>query len=174
MVGSAESVRDAASFCADEFGPLVRGLSLYVGDVHAAEELAQEALLRACQHWDRVSGLDSPGGWVWRVAVNRANSRFRRRRAERRAMDRLSHSPVGGVDSDAAEVLVLRGLIRQLPDRQRIAVVLRFVLDLSVEQTADRMGISSGAVRSLTKRGTATLRERLVAEAGVTAEVGDG
>ena len=172
-VTRAES-QDAASFCASEFPNLVRGLSLYVGDVHTAEELAQEALLRACQHWGRVSELESPGGWVWRVAVNLANSGFRRRQAERRATNRLAHAPVHGDDSDTAVSLVLRSAIRELPDRQRLAVVLRFVMDLSIEQTAERMAVSSDAVRSLTKRATATLRGRLSTQSDVVTEVHDG
>lgn len=166
--------QDAVSFCASEFPNLVRGLSLYVGNVHTAEELAQEALLRACQHWARVSELESPGGWVWRVAVNLANSGFRRRQAERRAVNRLVHPPAHGDDHDVMEVLVLRDAIRELPERQWLAVVMRFVLDLSIEQTAERMGVSSDAVRSLTKRATATLRERLSTAVDVSTEVHDG
>lgn len=62
----------------------------------------------------------------------------------------------------------------ELPDRQRLAVALRFVMDLSIEQTAERMGVSSDAIRSLTKRATATLREHLSTQADVATEVHDG
>ena len=80
---------DAVAFCAEEFPRLAGALSLYLGDRAIAEELAQEALLKACRRWERVSQLESPGGWTWRVARNLAKSHLRRRRAERRARARL-------------------------------------------------------------------------------------
>lgn len=122
---------DAASFCADVYPRLVGSLSLYVGDRYLAEELAQEALLRACRQWPAVSRMDTPDGWTWRVAVNLANSHFRRRRAAARASRRLA------------------------------AVVLRYAQQLSVDETALFMGVSSDAVRSLTKRAAASLRGEL-------------
>ena len=63
-------------------------LALYVGDRGLAEELAQEALIRLCQHWPRVRRMERPGGWLTRVAMNLARSSWRRRAAEhqRRAL----------------------------------------------------------------------------------------
>lgn len=156
------SAQTPAGFCADEYPRLVRALSLYVGDLHVAQELAQEALLRACQHWPRVSQLESPGGWTWRVAVNLANSKFRRIRAERLAHQRLAGRPVvAHTDPDVAAAVAIRRAVVALPPRQRTAVVLRFVADLSIEQTAEVMQASTDAVRSLTKRATTTLRQDL-------------
>lgn len=63
----------------------------HCGDVHLAEELAPEALIKACQRWDRVRGLESPVGWCYRVAMNASNSWFRRNRIERRTRRRLSN-----------------------------------------------------------------------------------
>ena len=54
----------AEAFCEGYYPTLVGGLALYVGDRLLAEELAQEALLRAFRRWERVAGLDSPEGWV--------------------------------------------------------------------------------------------------------------
>lgn len=62
--------RDAlSSFCAAEYPRLVGTLTLYCGDRPIAEELAQEALVRVCQHWSRIRRLENPGGWVHRVAI---------------------------------------------------------------------------------------------------------
>ena len=151
---------DAAGFCAAEYPQLVRALSLYVGDADLAEELAQEALLRACRRWGKVSQLESPGGWTWRVSVNLANSHFRRRQAARRARQRLDRA-TAHFDSDGADAVAVRQAVASLPARQCSALVLRHVLDLSAPDTAVRMGISADAVRSLTKRATATLRAQL-------------
>jgi RNA polymerase sigma factor (sigma-70 family) len=153
---------DAASFCAEVYPRLVGSLSLYVGDRYLAEELAQEALLRACRQWPAVSRMDSPGGWTWRVAVNLANSHFRRRRAAARASRRLAAGEdVGRHDPDAAAAVAVRQAVAALPERQRTAVVLRYAQQLSVEETAVFMGVSSDAVRSLTKRAAASLRGEL-------------
>ncbi len=153
---------DAEAFCTREYPRLVRALTLYVGDPHTAEEIAQEALLRACRDWEKVSGLEAPGGWTWKVARNLANSHFRRTRAARRARRRMQAEPhTVHHDADTADVVALRAAAAGLPVRQRDALVLRHVLDLSVEDTAARMGVSTDAVKSLTKRATAALRDQL-------------
>lgn len=152
---------DASAFCAAEWPQLVRALSLYVGDPHVAEELAQEALLRACRQWATVSQLDSPGGWTWRVATHLANSHVRRSRAARRAQQRLGRGDRTHRDPDGGDAVTVRQAVAALPERQRTALVLRHVQGLSAPETADRMGITPDAVRSLTKRASATLRDRL-------------
>ncbi|MBW3665176.1 MAG: SigE family RNA polymerase sigma factor [Actinobacteria bacterium] len=120
----------AAAFCAAEYPRLVGGLALYVGDVHVAEEFAQEALLRACRRWEYVSGLESPGGWTWRVALNLANSAFRRRGAERRAQARRPADATIHIDADPAEATAVRRAVAALPQRQRTALVLRYGRDV--------------------------------------------
>lgn len=152
---------DATAFCAAEYPQLVRALSLYVGDADVAEELAQEALLRACRQWAKVSRLESPGGWTWRVATNLANSHFRRRRAARRAHQRLGTDAGTHHDPDGGDAVAVRQAVAALPERQRTALVLRHLYDLSAPDTAARMGISPDAVRSLTKRAVKSLRDRL-------------
>lgn len=167
---------DAVAFFAAEYDRLVGGLGLYVGDGFLAEELAQEALLRACRRWETVSRLDSPGGWAWRVAVNLANSHFRRLRAERRARQRLAErSEQAHRDVDIAEREAVRRSVAGLPRRQKHALVLRYFLDLSAEETARRMDTSNDAVRSLTKRAVASLRDELggLDASAMVTEVGD-
>ena len=167
--------REAASgFCAAQYPRLVGSLTLYVGDRAVAQELAQEALLRAFRRWDRVERLDAPSAWVWRVAINLANSHFRRRRAERRASDRLhaSGSPATD-DRDHAWGLAVRQAVADLPQRQRTALILRYYLDLSVGEAARRMDASPDAVRSLTKRAMAALREEFVPDVAAL-EADDG
>lgn len=152
----------ALAFCADEFPRLVGALGLYVGDEAVAEELAQEALLRACRRWERVSRLQSPGGWTWRVARNLANSHLRRRQAERRAHARLAaREPDVAGPADEGDAHAVRRAVSQLPERQRQVLVLRYYLDWSVQATADEMAMSPDAVRSLTKRAITVLREDL-------------
>lgn len=153
--------RDAASvFCAAYYDRLAGGLALYLGDRAVAEELAQEALLRAFARWEHVETLASPEAWTWRVAMNLANSVFRRRDAERRARQRLGPAPEVG-DEDHAAPLAVREAVAGLPKPQRMVLVLRFYLDLSVAETAARMASTDDAVRSLTKRAVAALGDVL-------------
>lgn len=161
---------DAGVFCAAQYPRLVGGLTLYVGDQYVAEELAQEALLRACRRWEHVCRLESPGGWTWRVALNLANSHFRRRRTAWRARQRLE-ADAGAVhrDPDSAVAVAVRRAVADLPERQKRALVLRYFLDLSVEDTAARMGTSNNAVQSLTKRAVAALRDQFGLPRALTA-----
>lgn len=139
---------------------LVGGLSLYCGDASVAEELAQEALIRVWERWPKVSTMASPAGWTWTVALNLARSRFRRRAAERRALDRLG-APRNHQDPDTVDAVAVRQHIAALPDRQRRALVLRYYADLPVQEVAAAMGCADGTVKALTSQAVAALRRHL-------------
>lgn len=106
-----------SAFCEEEHPRLVGALSLYCGDRAVAQELAQDALVRACRDWRKVRQLGAPGAWVHRVAINLANSYFRRRAAEARAKRRLEDQQrthrASGLDSAAA--ITIRSAVSSLP-----------------------------------------------------------
>ena len=157
------------SFCFAQNAGLIRMLTLYCGDVEAARDLTQETLARAWVHWRRVSRMDRPDLWVKRVAFNLANSQFRRRRIERLVRERTSPADYPlSTDHDSVQRMDMRDALGRLTDRQRAAVVLRFLEDLSVHQTAVLMNCSPGTVKKLTARALTSLRERL----GSDVEVG--
>jgi RNA polymerase sigma-70 factor (sigma-E family) len=131
-----------------------------LGDRGDAEDVAQEALARACVRWARLE--DRPEGWVTRVASNLAIDRYRRRQRK----SPLMTGPVGIVDPYLGERGDLVVALRQLPRRQREAVVLRYLADLSEAQVALEMGCSVGAVKSHGARGLASLRRHLSAARG--------
>lgn len=140
---------------------LVVALTSYVGDRAIAEELAQEALVRALERWDHVATLDAPAMYVYRTGLNLARSRWRRASVERRARSRMPTQGAATNQPDPVAVLVVRDEILALPDRQRAAIVLRFHVDLSVEETAKVMGCAPGTVKALTHQATTRLRARL-------------
>jgi RNA polymerase sigma factor (sigma-70 family) len=147
-------------FCAAEYPRLLGTLALYCGDRGVAEELAQEALARACASWGKVQRMDHPGAWIHRVAVNLANSHYRRKGAERRAREKLETraEPVASApDHDIG--VVLRREVAALPKRLRAALVLRYYGDLSVQATADALGTSEGSIKRLTHEAIAALRK---------------
>lgn len=151
------------AFCRREHRRLVGTLSLYCGDPGLAEELAQEALYRACRRWPHVRDMASPGAWVHRVAINLANSTYRRRRAERRAHQR--QVPVPHHDADPAAAVAIREAVAALPKRQRAVLVLRHYSGHSVAETAELLGVSTGAVKQLTHRAITALRTQFPDEA---------
>lgn len=151
-----------SAFCEREYPRLVGTLTLYCGDVHLAEELAQEALARACGRWNRVQTMAAPGAWVHRVAINAANSHWRRARAARRARDHLAgDAPRSHEDPDVAGNLALREAVRGLPERQRTALILRYFTDLPPAEAAVAMNTTPQAVRNLTHRAIKALRSTL-------------
>lgn len=153
-----------AAFCDREYRRLTGLLSLYCGDVTVAEELAQEALVRAADHWDAVRTMDQPVAWLRRVAFNLAHSHFRRLAAERRANARYqARTTVSArhLDDEVATNLTVRRAVARLPDRQRRVVILRFYLDRSVDQAAAELGLTPVAVTSLTHRAVRQLRRDL-------------
>lgn len=166
---------DFERFCRDAHSHLVAALAHHCGDRFLAEELAQEALIRAGDRWAKVRRLDSPVGWAFRVGANMAASSFRRRGAERRAVERVRARPVDDHhDADAGDAVAVRRALAELTDRQRQVVVLRYFLDLSADRAGEVLGMSAGAVRMQSHRALAALHARLAEDADVTEEVPDG
>jgi RNA polymerase sigma factor (sigma-70 family) len=96
--------------------------------------------------------MSSPGGWVYRVALNVVRRRMRRAALEQRTIE----PPVEVADIVDNEIWAV---VQQLPERQRVAVVLRYLLDLPEKEVAVAMGISRGTVASA----LAAARQRLAA-----------
>lgn len=151
------------AFIGQEQARLLAVLVLRLGDRAEAEDVAQEALLRLVRRWDQVRGYDSPAGWLHRIAMNLAASRWRRARSAVRMRSRIGTSVVH-VDADGAEIQALRTELSALPGRQRDALLLRHVAGLSPAEVAGVMDASPQAIRNLTHRAAATLRHRLTDE----------
>lgn len=152
--------QELAAFCRTEHPRLVALLTLHTGHRPVAEELAQDALVRVYEHWDRVRAMEHPAGWTYAVALNLSRSWWRRRHAERRALARLGPRQDDTTD-EPDDALMLRRAMATLPVRQRTAVLLRYFADLSVAETATRMRCAEGTVKSLTSQGVAALRLEL-------------
>jgi RNA polymerase sigma-70 factor (ECF subfamily) len=124
-------------------GPLVSSMLVICGDVADAAEVADEAFSRALERWDRVGRMTSPTGWTYEVAVNCARRRFRRRSMEQRLLRRDPGRRM--VDGPAGEAWLL---VRDLPPRQRTAVVLRHIAQLTEPEIATAMGVGRSTVSS--------------------------
>jgi len=123
-----------------EHARLVTTLASITGDHDIACEATDEAFVRAYERWSRVSAMDSPAGWVYRTGLNVARRRLRRRNFERRA----ATGPVS-VDGPTGELWMV---VATLPPRQREAVVLRHVGQMTEAEIGAAMGIRRGTVSS--------------------------
>ena len=155
------SEADFTEFAAAALRRLRRTAYLMCGDWHRAEDAAQDALVRIYRAWDR---LDHDAGLttyahraVVSVVLDQAKRPWRREFSDDAVPDRMLADHSGAVDE---RLLVVQALA-QLPPRQRACVVLRHYADLSIEETAQVLGIGTGAVKSQTSRGLTALREQL-------------
>lgn len=125
-----------------------------------AQEATDEAFVRAAERWSRVGAMASPAGWACRVAANEAKRLGRR--ASRQTNSVESASVELGSDLD------LWSAVSRLPRRQREAVALRYIADLTEDEVAKTMGISPGAASAT----LSSARARLASTLGADAEGG--
>lgn len=134
------------------------------GDFAVAEDLVQDAFLRAHRNWGRVAELDRPGAWVRRVLLNLATSRFRRRAIEARGLLRLEAAIPRTETVMAAESVEFWALVRSLPRRQAQVTALYYGEDLATSDIAQIMQIAEGTVRAQLAAARHTLAIRLTKE----------
>ena len=133
---------------------LLRSAYLLTGDLHAAEDLVQEALVKVALRWDRLRH-GQPTAYARTIVVRDHISRWRRRR------DVVTAAPVdvAAVSSDPETALVVRRALGRLTPKQRAVVVLRHFDDLGVHEVAAELGVSVGTVKSQNAAALARLRD---------------
>jgi RNA polymerase sigma-70 factor (ECF subfamily) len=138
---------------------LLGQLIAVTGSVAEAEDVVQEAFVRALDRPRQLLDADNPEAWLRTVAVNLARSRWRRAQRLVGLAPRLVQEPR---DGDADGHLVLLQSLRQLPAGQREVIALHHLADLTVEQVATTLGLPTGTVKARLSRGRATLFALLV------------
>ena len=140
-----------------EYDRIMRAMYLASGQRDLAEELTQEAMARAYERWDRIRQLDSPAGYVMKMAFNLRHSWFRR---ATRVL--VSARPDQRSASSPADLRYeIEDMLGSLPTEQREALVLVEWLGLSSEEAGSVLGISSASVRGRIHRARTALRSRL-------------
>ena len=138
---------------------LFQALYLLTGDRFEADDLAQEALLRTYERWDRVSAMESPAGYVYRTALNLYRSRLRSLLVRmRRGFAAVSSEDPSEPVSASHDIRVA---IMGLPRGQREAVILVGWLGLESAEAGRVLGIDASSVRGRLHRARATLQEEL-------------
>lgn len=153
---------DFGAYVAGRRPHLYRSAWLLCGDPHRAEDLVQEALTKLYVAWPRVSRVGNIDAYVRRMLVNGhiddGRRPWRREHPLAQPPDAIS-PPAPGEEADE-----LWAALRALPAGQRRVVVLRHYWGLSIEETADDLGVSAGTVKSQTSAALASLRRALVPE----------
>jgi RNA polymerase sigma factor (sigma-70 family) len=143
------------------YGTFLRVAVAVVGDELVAEEAVHDGFVRALRHRGGFGGRGSLEGWLWRIVVNEA----RRRRA---AEQRIRLMPTSVTDDASAtmnghrEAGALGALVAALPERQRLALFLRYYADLDYEAIADALGVKAGTVAATLHAAHAALRSELL------------
>ncbi|HSV37549.1 MAG TPA: SigE family RNA polymerase sigma factor, partial [Nocardioidaceae bacterium] len=143
-------------FYAGSYARVTSQVYAMIGDRDEAEECVQEAFVRAWHHRSQFDKVQYPDAWVRTTAYRLAVSRWRRVVRGRRPPDRaVSHAgPTPGVSEDH---VALVAALRQLPEQQRLAIVLHHIADMSVDDVARELHAPVGTIKTRLSRGRAAL-----------------
>ncbi len=153
-----EAITSFDDFYRREFSSMVALASTLVG--RSAEDIAQEAMIRAHQRWSTVATYENPGTWLRRVTINLATSKMRRRTIRiKKAAHLLVDTPTATwdqrLDDDLLEAL------QGLPVNQRAALVLHYLEDLPVASIADVLDCAPNTAKVHLHRGRLAMAKRL-------------
>jgi RNA polymerase sigma-70 factor, ECF subfamily len=138
---------------------LVGQLFAVTGDLHQAEDVVQEAFVRAAARWQRLRGYDVPEAWVRRVAMNLAANGLRRARRQAALLARLGPPPA--VPPLSVESLALAEALAGLPISYRQVLVLHHLVGLPLDEVAGQLGQPVGAVKARLHRARLALAKLL-------------
>ena len=141
---------------------LYRSAWLLCGDAHQAEDLVQETLAKVYARWRRPfrGRLENPAAYAQTTLTHTFLSARRRRSSGEVPYADLPDAPVadGAVGADLR--MDLRELLGGLSELDRAVLVLRFVEDLGVDEVAQQLGLTPGAVKNRSMRALARARDR--------------
>ncbi len=138
---------------------LVAQLYAVTGNLQEAEDVVQEAFVRAVGRWNRLKDYDSPEAWLRTVAINLARSRWRR--AKRGAAVLVKLGPPASEPELSPDHVALVDALRALPEAQREAIVLHHFVGMSVDEVAESTHSPSGTIKARLSRGRSALAQRL-------------
>lgn len=137
-----------------EYPRLLAALILVTGNRETAEDVVAEALARCLERWDGPKRPDDPSAWTYTVAVNLARKTWRRRKREKDLVASVVMPEELLLDEPSVE---LWQAVAGLPQRTRIAVVLRYMAGLTEPQIARIMKVETGTVSAMLSRARTTL-----------------
>lgn len=152
-------VEDFDDFYRDSRQRLLGYVYLLTGDLAEAQDAVQEAYIRAWQRWSTVRGYQDPESWVRVVAARVAISRWRSLRSRARAY--LRHGAVTETPPPGTDTVEVVAALRRLPEEQRTAIALYYLMGMPVAEVARETGAPVGTVKARLSRGRAALARLL-------------
>lgn len=125
------------------------------GNLAEAQDAVQEAYIRAWQRWSTVSGYDDPEAWLRVVASRIAVSRWRTLRSRARAY--LRHGVEETSPAPSTDTVDVVAALRRLPEEQRTAIALYYLLGMPVAEVARQTSAPVGTVKARLSRGRTAL-----------------
>ncbi len=157
---SPDHEREYVEYASARLSAVHRAAYLLTGDPHRADDLVQATMTRLYRHWRRVRAMDNIDGYVHRI-LTRQFLDERRLRWSRVVLAHFTPEPAAPAGFAFEDREVVRTALRRLPPGQRAVLVLRFLCDMSVEDTAAVLRCSTGNVKSQTSRGIEAMRHLL-------------
>ncbi|MET7749818.1 SigE family RNA polymerase sigma factor [Micromonospora sp. NPDC005367] len=147
----------------EEFDEFYRGsrqrllgfVYVLTGNLAEAQDAVQEAYIRTWQRWSTVSGYDDPEAWTRVVASRIAVSRWRSLRSRARAY--LRHGAVETTPAPGTDTVDVVAALRRLPEEQRTAIALYYLLGMPVAEVARQTDAPVGTVKARLSRGRTAL-----------------
>lgn len=143
-------------------GRVLRYAFAMTGDQAAAQDVTQEAYIRAWRHWPRIGQFDNAEAWVRLAATRLATDRWRRLKVRRVS---AANQPPRPVEPPSEDTVVLVAALRRLPPNQRQAICLHYLVDIPVAEVALEMNVAVGTVKSWLSRARTALATYLDAPA---------
>ncbi len=141
------------------YGTFLRVAVAILRDERLAEEAVHDGFVRALRHSKGFDARGSVEGWIWRIVVNEAH---RRGASERRHTVERSTAVAEPATTSQAPEGTIEGLVAALPERQRLAVFLRYYADLDYQTIGEIVGVKPGTVAATLHTAHAWLRRELL------------
>jgi RNA polymerase sigma-70 factor (sigma-E family) len=157
--GSDDRAQEIAALFSRDYMSLHRIAFVFVANAGVAEEIVMEAFVMVFSGWHRFRSVEHKSAYLRQVVINLCRARLRRETIERRVNQATHHDSTRAVsaESDSDLHIDLWNEVRRLPHRQRAAVVLRYLADMSDREIAEVLDCSVGTVKSQLSRARSKL-----------------
>lgn len=141
---------------------------------HDAEDAVQEAYIEALTRWDRISGYENPGAWVYRIVRQRLwKSSKRWARVRSLGSDEATRRAAHGDPELFTDAVQALSALAGLPDRQRMVMVMHCLHQMDQREIAEELGLTRGAVAATIFKARRKLEKALgIKDSEFTTELG--
>jgi RNA polymerase sigma-70 factor (ECF subfamily) len=162
--GRQDSERNLLSLYREHGETVFRLLCRMTEDEANARDLTHDTFVRVFERWDQYSGRGTTASWICRIAANLARDRRGQSRSRARLLAREAPSFARYTADDSGKLesrMLLDEALGQLPDEQRVTLLLYEVDGYSHAEIAEMLGVAEGTSRARVSRAKETLRELL-------------